>query len=104
MGIEVLYGVYYANNWKQWVRDNAKYLNYVFLNRPHISIKYIDFIKSNTNAKIIYYGHDLHFLREHREYMLTGNKDTLKSSEEWKKAELSLMRKANVVYYPSVVE
>ena len=51
MGIEVLYGVYYANNWKQWVRDNAKYLNYVFLNRPHISIKYIDFIKSNTNAK-----------------------------------------------------
>ena len=44
-GIEVLYGPYYANNWKEWIKINSKYLDYVFLNRPHITKKYIDFIK-----------------------------------------------------------
>ena len=104
MGIEVLYGNYYENNWKNWIKINAEYIDFVFLNRPHISVKYIDFIKSNTDAKIIYYGHDLHFLREMREYELTGNRDLIKTSEYWKNKELSLMRKADVVYYPSIVE
>lgn len=104
LGIEVLYGPEYANNWKTWIQTNAKEFKYVFLNRPHISVNYIDFIRQETKAKIIYYGHDLHFLREFRQYQLTKKADTLKSSEEWKKKELSLMHKADVVYYPSEVE
>lgn len=104
MGIEVLYGTYYANNWKIWIKDNAEYIDYVFLNRPHISVKYIDFIKSHTKAKIIYYGHDLHFLREMREYGLTGDEYLLKTSQEWRDKELELMRKADVSYYPSIIE
>lgn len=104
MGIEVLYGSEYANNWKEWIQTNSKEFKYVFLNRPHISVKYIDFIRQVTDAEIIYYGHDLHFLRELRQYLLTKEADTLVSSEEWKKKELELMRKADVVYYPSEVE
>lgn len=104
MGIEVLYGSYYANNWKQWVRENSDYFDFVLLNRPHISEKYIDFLMENTTAKIIYYGHDLHFLREMREFELTGDKALLKSSEEWKKKELDLMNKVDTILYPSDVE
>ena len=104
MGIEVLYGPFYANNWKKWIEGNAPHIEYVFLNRPHISVKYIDFIREKTKARIIYYGHDLHFLREMREYDLTKNEDLLKTAEEWKEKELSLMRKADISYYPSSVE
>lgn len=104
MGIEVLYGPYYANNWQKWILGNAPYIDFVFLNRPHISVKYIDFIREHTKARIIYYGHDLHFLREQREYELTHREELLQSMEEWKEKEISLMNKADVSYYPSYVE
>ncbi|WP_054741962.1 glycosyltransferase family 4 protein [Cellulosilyticum ruminicola] len=64
----------------------------------------MDFLVSNTKAKIIYYGHDLHFLREMREYELTGDEKTKENSEHWKVKELKLMRQADVVYYPSQIE
>lgn len=104
MGVEVLYGSYYANNWKRWIKENSKYFDFFFLNRPHISVKYIDFVREHTSAKVMYYGHDLHFLREFREYELTGDLICKKNSEDWKKKELSLMKKADYVYYPSAVE
>lgn len=104
MGVEVLYGSYYASSWKTWIKENCASFDFFLLNRPHISVKYIDFIKAHTNAKVMYYGHDLHFLREYREYELTGDLVCKKSSDDWKKKELSLMRKADYVYYPSVIE
>lgn len=104
MGIEVLYGPHYANHWKEWVQENAEFIDYVFLNRPHIAVNYMDFIRNNTHARIIYYGHDLHFLREMRKYEVTGDEKALSDSEDWKTKELALMRKADMVYYPSNVE
>lgn len=104
MGIEVLVGPYYANHWKDWLKDHGANIGYVFLNRPHIAPKYIDAVRKYTPAKLIYYGHDLHFLREQREYEITGDPALLKSSEEWREKELSLMRRADVAYYPSCVE
>lgn len=104
MGVEVLYGHYYSFNWKTWIKNNGEYISYVFLNRPHISIKYIDFIRRYTPAKIIYFGHDLHFLRTLREYNITKDKKTLEESRRWKKEELTIMRKADVVFYPSIIE
>ncbi|WP_052435297.1 glycosyltransferase [Sulfurospirillum cavolei] len=104
MGIEVLYGNWYAQNWQSWIQDNGQYLDYVILSRPHISIKYIDKIKEHSNAKIIYFGHDLHFLREEREYRLKKDKKILTSSEYWKDIEINLMKKSDVSYFFSDVE
>ena len=104
MGVEVLYGPYYANNWKRWIRENAEHFDYVLLNRPHIAPKYLDFLRRNTKAKIMYYGHDLAFLREKREYEVTGDESFRKSSEQWQPKELALMRSADMAYYPSYVE
>lgn len=104
LGIEVLYSPYNHRNIEQWFAQNGKYIDYVYMNRPHISIKYIDIVKKYTKAKVVYYGHDLHFLREYREYELTGNESLKKSSEDWRKTEFSLYEKSDVVYYPSDVE
>lgn len=104
MGVEVLYGKYYSSSWKEWIRSNAAFIDYVILSRPHISIKYIDFIRSHTNAKIIYFGHDLHYLRMTREYELSGNVQARTDAREWKKLELELMRKADISYYFSQAE
>ena len=104
MGIEVLYGPWYAQHWQEWLIENKKCIDFAYLNRPHITIKYIDFIRKNTDIKCIYYGHDLHFLRLQREYELTGDIEKKCESDEWLEKELYIMRKADISYYPSYVE
>lgn len=104
LGVEVLYGPYYARNWENWIRDNGEHIDYVFLNRPHIAPKYVECIRRYTNARIVYYGHDLAFLREMREYQVTGNVEHKQASQDWKSRELKMMRSADMAYYPSYVE
>ncbi|NBI70676.1 glycosyltransferase [Clostridiaceae bacterium] len=104
MGIEVLYGQEYVAGIWDWLDRNGKEIAIAYLNRPHIAAKYVDYIAEHTDMKIIYYGHDLHFLREFREYELTGDLKKRRDSEYWKSVEFSLMHKAAVSYYPSEVE
>lgn len=104
LGVEILYGSWYAKNILSWIKDNENNIDFVYLNRPHIAAKYIDFIKKNTNIKIIYYGHDLHFFRAQREYELTGNEKLKTEIETNKKNEFDVMHKSDVVYYPSYLE
>lgn len=104
MGILVLYGPKYAESCMEWLTENLKFFDVVYLNRPHITIKYIDLIKEHARGKIIYYGHDLHFLRTRRQYELSGDKKLLEESMKWKEQELYIMNKTDMNYYPSEVE
>lgn len=98
MGVEVLYGNYFVENCKEWLIDNSKYFDYVYTNRPQVSMEYIDLLKKYSKAKIIYYGHDLHYLREQRQYELEHDEELLKSSKRWKKIEFELICKADIIY------
>jgi GT2 family glycosyltransferase/glycosyltransferase involved in cell wall biosynthesis len=100
-GIEVLYGDYYKDNWLAWLKERDQYIDFIFLNRPHVSIKYIRQINDHLRAKIFYYTHDLHFYRELMEYEVTGDPLTLKSSREWKKTEYKLFADSDVILTPS---
>lgn len=104
MGIEVLYGQDYQETIFDWILENQNNIDMVYANRPNITIKYIDFIKEHTDIKVIYYGHDLHFLRERREYEVTGDIKHKEEADYWQYTELEIMRKASVSYYPSYVE
>lgn len=104
MGIEILYGPEYQVQIWDWLKKHGDDIAVAYLNRPHIASKYIDYILEQTDIKVIYYGHDLHFLREGREYQLTGDPKKREDSEYWKAIELSLMQKAAVSYYPSYIE
>lgn len=104
MGIEILYGADYVAGIWEWFDKNGPYINIAYLNRPHIATKYVDYIKEHTDMKVIFYGHDLHFLREFREYELTGDTQKKQDSDYWKSIEFTLMRKSAVSYYPSNVE
>lgn len=103
-GIEILYGQDYQTGIWDWLKEHGRDISYVYLNRPHIAVKYMDFIRENTDIKVVYYGVDLHFLREGREYALTGDVEKRDSSMYWKSIEMSLLHKADMSYYPSYVE
>jgi ubiquinone/menaquinone biosynthesis C-methylase UbiE len=102
--VEVLFGPYYAANWKKWIKNHGKYFSYIFLSRPHIAIKYINLCRDFTSAKIIYYGHDLHYLRELRQFDVTQDKTLIKSIEKNKKKEQTIFKHADIIYYPSDIE
>lgn len=104
MGVEVLYGEYYKKNIFQWLEKNKKNIDIVFLNRPDISGIYIDYFKEHTSCKIIYYGMDFYYLRNLREYQLTGDQTKKKEAEQWLALELDAMKKADVSYFPSEAE
>ncbi len=104
MGIEVLYGVWYNNNGKKWVSENAKHIDYIYLQRPHIAIKYINFLRKKTKAKIVYYVHDLHYISQFKKYELTGNREYLIASDEIKKVEFEIFKKTDVITTPSITE
>ncbi len=96
MGIEVLYGDYYCLHWQEWMKENLKHFDYVYLQRPHISMKYMDVVKEYSRAKILYFAHDLHYVRLYRDYQVTGNEQSLKESEYWKEIEMELFDKTDV--------
>ena len=104
MGVEVLYGQWYAGNWKQWFIDNKEKFDYVYLNRPHVSINFIDFFKKHSTAKIIYYGHDLHFLRKEKKYALEKDPSILVQAAKWKEIEMYLFSKSDIILTPSTDE
>ena len=96
MGVEVLHGAYYANHWKEWFITNQSFIDLVYLHRPHIAAKYIDFIKANSSAKILYQCHDLHHIRLQRASAITGCKNTLRLANEWEEKELTLFNKSDI--------
>lgn len=104
MGVEVLYGAWYHWHWKRWLRENARHFDYVILSRPHVARKYIQAIRNRSQARIIYFGHDLHYVREARHHEVTGDKASLAEARRWKKVELALMDEVDAAYFFSDYE
>jgi|GEM_PF-2138593 len=98
IGVEVIYGNYYSQHWKEWLKENGRHFDYAYLNRPHIAVNYIDTLRDYSNCKIIYFGHDLHYLRELRQYEIEGNPELLASSRSWKMKEFEIFQKTDVIW------
>jgi glycosyltransferase involved in cell wall biosynthesis len=90
---------------KDWLAEESKYIDYIYLHRPHISENYIDFINALVHRpRTIYFGHDLHFLRTQREAELHDDKRLFADAQRWKSREVSLFQKVDLSLYPSAVE
>jgi GT2 family glycosyltransferase len=106
-GICVFYGDYAALNYEEILTQQLSRLDLIFLSRPHISMKFINFFKGNfPDTPIIYYMHDLHGLREFLEENTTASPidyvndvNRLCTHEE-----KYLIGKANVALTPSAKE
>lgn len=103
-GIEVFYGNEYVGRYAQWVEEHAADFDYVLLSRPHIAQEHVQAIREHTRAKLLFYGHDLHYARLLGEYERTGDERLLRAADESREVEQALWRMADVVYYPSASE
>ncbi|HVE52632.1 MAG TPA: glycosyltransferase, partial [Ramlibacter sp.] len=103
-GIEVVVGDDVRNNFEGWLQANGDLLQHVLLSRPTVAPEFLPALRRRTDARILYYGHDLHHARLLREHALTGSQAVRREAEEFRKLEYGLWREADVVYYPSSVE
>lgn len=101
-GIEVIYGNKFAN-FKKWIEERPD-IDYAILSRPHISPSYLRHIRSHTEAKILYYGHDIHHLRLEQQLKVADGADIRKEWKKYKKLEHRLWNDVDVIYYPSEIE
>ncbi|KRE72874.1 glycosyltransferase [Paenibacillus sp. Soil750] len=97
LGIEILYGPQDRRYYEHWIVKHKDYIDYVLLNRPNISHQYMDLIKAYTRAKILYYGHDMHYIRELKRFGLENNRELLQASEFYKRLEFDMFSKADTV-------
>jgi GT2 family glycosyltransferase len=97
-GIEVLYGDWYQKNIETWLKNNLKYFNFVYLERPEIGLKYIDLIRQHFSRKIFYFPHDIHYIRLSREYNITHDEKKLNQSNMFKKIEMEIFSKVDIIH------
>ena len=105
MGVEVLVGEKVARNFPTWLQENAKCIDVIYVHRPHVAEQFLSYLRNvNPRPKMIYFGHDLHFMRMEREYLFTGNQKHRDQSEKWKQRELAIFESFDKVYFPSLIE
>ncbi len=104
MGVEVLYNGPQNQHWKKWLKKNGKHIDYVFLSRAHIAVKYVRTLKKQTNAKLLFYGHDLLSRTFSNNSHFLSKVLSLTKSKKWEKLENEIINQVDVTYYPSYVE
>ena len=100
-GIEV---VYPPERLEDWLQQNGRYLDYVWTARPDVTARFLNLIKTYTCAKVLYYAHDLHYLRELRRYGLEKDPWALEESNRLREIEFDIFRKVDCVMTPSTEE
>lgn len=90
-GFEVIH-----QNFEDFIKTYGSQFDYIYLNRPNIAYHYIDLLRRYTNAKIIYQCHDLHYLRQYRNRLLTDETTATELLEPEKRSEFNLFSRMDV--------
>jgi GT2 family glycosyltransferase/tetratricopeptide (TPR) repeat protein len=102
LGVEVLYSSGSdIPNFESWLAINGPLLDYVILSRPTVAEGFIDIIDSRCDAKIMFFGVDIHFQRLAREFRTTGNPLAQQAMIDSEKLERKIWSKSDVICYYS---
>lgn len=105
LGVEVEYGARYMGQFDKWMQEHAKYLSAVLLSRPDVALDHIKSVLKYKNLRIMYYGHDIHYLRliEQLKYE-SDNSAVAKEAKRLEFVEKKIWKEVDVIFYPSNLE
>lgn len=104
MGVEVIYGSRWVGAFDSFVADRGGDIDHVLLSRPHIAVNYIGTLRKHTQARLSYFGHDLHFMRLRRQQQATGDSRFGVEADAIERVERDLWARCDMVFYPSEEE
>ncbi len=94
MGVEVLFAPFYTST-RDAITRRIKEMDGVYIVRYDIAERYIDQIRNQSKAKILFNNCDLHFLRELRSHLINGS--DISPALQTRERELGVIRKADVI-------
>lgn len=100
-GIEVLIA---ERSFEDYLHDSGEEFDFAILSRPNFAGRYIAPLRAHTDARVLLFGHDLHFRRMLAQSALTGIADDRVAAEEMLQTELALWRSVDGAIYPSAEE
>lgn len=101
MGVEVIYGNHWVGKFGKFIAERGAGIEHVLLSRPHIAVNYIDALREHTQARLTYFGHDLHFMRLRRQQQVNGDGRLGVEADAIERVERDLWSCCDVVVYPS---
>jgi GT2 family glycosyltransferase len=108
MGIEVLHGPRWRGGIGALVEACGDIFDVVLLSRPDVAEHHLDAIRKDSRARIVYYGHDLHFRRMRDQAGLLdagAARDALqRKAASMESRERAIWRGVDTVLYPSADE
>jgi GT2 family glycosyltransferase/glycosyltransferase involved in cell wall biosynthesis len=103
LGVEVQYGPH-RDSLAEWLKVNGADIDLVLLSRPDVAEICLPLARAGTQARIAYYGHDLHFSRLLARARRDGGGRARREAEAMRAMEIAVWRDADVVLYPSEEE
>ena len=105
MGVEVLYGPRWRCGIGELIREYGDIFDAVLLSRPDVAEHHLETLRAHSSARVVYYGHDLHFRRMHDQAALlpTGAaRDAMQQdAEAMEIRERAIWARVDAVLYPS---
>jgi GT2 family glycosyltransferase len=102
-GIEVLYGPS-QGPFETWIKAVGSEIDAVLVSRPQVAEDVIPAIRRHSRARVVYYGHDLHFRRMERQSEVTGDPRMLRLAHQMRERESAVWQLADLSLYPSEEE
>ncbi|MDE2156349.1 MAG: glycosyltransferase [Xanthomonadaceae bacterium] len=104
IGVEVVYGAEYRDGFEAWMRQHGHALDGVLLSRPHVAVDFIETVRRHTRAPLLYYGHDVHYLRLEDQLRMQSDTALRAECDKARRLEHHVWKSVDAVYYPSETE
>jgi len=102
-GVEVLHGPNHVP-FATWMREFGAELDVVLLSRPDVAEECLPAVRSHSTARVLYYGHDLHFSRIRMQGTVLRDERLLHAADRMEERERAVWRGADAALYLSEEE
>ena len=103
MGIEVFHGPAQPS-FETWIKAAGRELDVVLVSRPEVAEDVVPAIRRHSRARLVYYGHDLHFRRMQGQSVTTGDERLRRLADQMRSRECAIWQQADLSLYPSEEE
>jgi GT2 family glycosyltransferase/glycosyltransferase involved in cell wall biosynthesis len=104
-GVEVFYGREHADGFARWLTTHRDHVDVVFLSRPLVARDYVSSVRRCSDARLLYYGHDVHHLRLEQQRVVQGqNGPSTREVNLLRRVEHALWSQVDAAFYPSQQE
>jgi O-antigen biosynthesis protein len=103
MGVEVFHGPTQAP-FAEWIDQVGGELDCVLISRPDVAEDVLQPIRKHSKARVVYFGHDLHFRRMRLQGEVTADARMLRAADRMEQRERAIWQQVDLALYPSEEE